>query len=299
MQVRDLTITRPDGAALLGPLDLDLPPGGRLAVVGESGSGKSLLVRALMGALEPNLIPGGLLRVPAKLAWVPQGAGPALHPFLSVSDHVSLLAAMRLGLAPADALRLALPWMERLGLETRTDFLARRPASLSGGERQRVVLVQAVACRPDLLLLDEPTAALDPAGMRAVEAALEILPKHTSWIWVTHDLSQAARVAQEVLVLYGGRAQERRKAAAPLRHPYALRLLRAAEGVSDPDSGFLEAPGRRGPGCVFAPRCLVGSLRCQSEAPPWAEDADGGLACWTQAGGAGGENRSRPAALAM
>ncbi len=299
MRIRTLHLTRPNGASLLGPLDLDVAPGELLAIVGESGSGKSLLLQAILGALGREIRQSGHVTDPsASMAWVPQNPLTALHPLLSVADQVSLLASVRLGWSRSLALAEALPWMERVGLEPSRAFLARRPSQLSGGERQRVALIQALLARPDQLLLDEPTSALDPALTRKVEGLLRSLEPAPGWLWVTHDLAQAERMANRILVLYGGCPMELHPASDPGIHPYTRRLLRAADGLPDPDRGFLAAPGARGCGCPFAARCTEAVDRCFSLSPPWEGTPISGQACWHHTGGAGGENRLRPAALA-
>ena len=179
LDIDALVLQRTDGVRLLGPLSLTLAPGHRLGLVGESGSGKSLLLQALFGVLPTGVEQSGgsitafgtRLEQPgpardqvrgARLAWVPQEPLQALNPFLTLGEHLALLPGIHRQEAPQAALARLRPLLEQLGLPGDAAFLARLPHQLSGGQRQRLCLAMALSCDPALLVLDEPTTALDP-----------------------------------------------------------------------------------------------------------------------------------------
>ena len=186
---------------ILDSLSLAIPPSGITALVGPNGAGKSATLRVIDGLLVPT---GGSLRVPgaARRAFVFQK--PALI-------RASAAANVALGLVP---LSLSRPErrertraaLARVGLAHRAGDPATR---FSGGEQQRLALARAWAARPDLLLLDEPTANLDPSATELVEALIaEMAAEGTKVVLVSHNLAQVARLAADVIVLARGRAVE-------------------------------------------------------------------------------------------
>lgn len=251
LSVDALVLHRKGGFPLLGPLDLALAPGSRWALAGASGSGKSLLVRAIFGALPPGVLQaGGRIQAfgrtlrPGKpqdrgprLSWIPQEPRQALHPLLTLGEHLALLPGVHRGEAPAAALRRLAPLLGQLGLPGDSAFLGRFPHQASGGQRQRILLAMALACDPDLLVLDEPTTALDAPAQRAfVDLVLGLVrARGLGFLWVTHDLGLAGAVAERALVLQGGQAVEAgplpRLLAAPA-HPATAALVAAARGRS-------------------------------------------------------------------
>ena len=300
LQIRNLRLARRDGAHLLGPLDLDLMPGDCLGLVGESGSGKSLLVQALFGVLPEGVLRtsgevrafGARLDQPgpgrdrirgARLAWVPQDPLQALNPFMKVSEQLALLPGVHRKEGGKQALARLRPLLERLRLPSDAGFLKRFPHELSGGPRQRLCLAMALSCDPELVVLDEPTTALDP-GVQAefLQLMRELQAERgLGFLWITHDLGVVASICARILVLYGGEPMEagpsERLLARP-RHPYTARLLSAARREPSTEGGFLPAPGERPGGCPFAPRCGSSAASCASWSP-WRGSADDGFRC--------------------
>lgn len=300
LEIRDLSLVRQDGVPLLGPLDLSLGPGERIGLTGESGSGKSLLAQAVLDAL-----PGSVRRASgrirafgvdlaeagararilgARLAWVPQDPGLLLHPLLPLQEQLALLPGVHRGESRTASLRRLAPLLERLRLPRDRAFLRRLPSELSGGQRQRLALACALSCDPELLLLDEPTTALDPAVQAEfldLAAALQ-RERGLGWLWITHDLGVAAAMTGRLLVLYGGQLLEAGPTAhllAEPRHPYTRGLLAAARGVAG-NGAFLEGPGQRPRGaCPFSPRCPGASEAC-TVLPPWRGTPQDGWRCW-------------------
>lgn len=298
LRVEALEVRRTDGTHLLGPNDLCINSGERWALVGESGSGKSLLAQALFGVLPMGVLqsagslwafgaplgvgaPEGLRG--ARLGWVPQEPLLALNPLLTLGEHLALLPAVHRNEPPDLALARLRPLLDSLGLPRDPAFLKRFPHQASGGERQRVCLAVALSCDPGLLVLDEPTTALDaPAQRDFAELVLhQQRERGLGFLWITHDLALAAQVADRLLVLHGGHLVEagplQRLLQAP-RHPCTARLVQAARRQPTPDPGFLEAPTQRGPGCPFQPRCDRAQTGCQNWAP-WRGSRGDGLRC--------------------
>ncbi|MGR3542206.1 MAG: ATP-binding cassette domain-containing protein [Hasllibacter sp.] len=228
IEARGLSV-RAGGRALLDGVDLAVPEGGRLAVLGPNGAGKSVLLRALHG----------LIRHEGRVLWrgAPAGAAarrgqahvPQRPVLLRRSALANLTFALRAAGAPrAERLPRARAALERAGLAA----IADRPARLlSGGEAQRVALARALMLGPDLLLLDEPTAPLDPPSAAAIEGMVaDASARGMAVILVTQDAAQARRFGGDALFLEGGRVAERAPVARLLSHPASPQAARWAKG---------------------------------------------------------------------
>lgn len=294
------SLARTDGVELLAPLSLSLDSGDRLGLVGESGSGKSLLVQGLFGVLPQGVrSTGGTITAfgvsmertsksrdsirGRRMAWVPQDPQQALNPFLKARDHLALLPRIHRGESTATALHRLMPLLERLRLPTDQAFLNKYPHELSGGQRQRLLLAQALSCDPDLLVLDEPTTALDPTVQADFMALMLELQANRGlgYLWISHDLGVVASVTTRLMVLYGGEVMEAGPTDRLLReprHPYTQRLLQAAKKEPSHESGFLLGPLERPAGCPFQPRCPKVQPSCASW-KPWQGRMEDGLRC--------------------
>ena len=298
LRIDDLILQRADGVRLLGPLSLSLAPGDRLGLLGESGSGKSLLTQALFGVLPPGVVQsGGTLTafgipmdVPgprrdailgSRLAWMPQDPLQALNPLLTLGELLALLPGIHRKEPRSAALSRLAPLIARLGLPPGPAFLNRFSHQLSGGQRQRLCLAMALSCDPELLILDEPTTALDPLAQRAfLNLVLDLQQERDlGFLWITHDLALASLACDRLLVLYGGQPLEAGPTARLLsvpRHPYTARLLEAAQRQPSMESGFLPAPEDRPEGCPYQPRCTFQQTPCATWGP-WRHHPDFGL----------------------
>ncbi|WP_147164717.1 ABC transporter ATP-binding protein [Pararhodospirillum oryzae] len=281
---------------VLSGVSFTLTRGRVLAVVGESGAGKTTLARALM-RLGPGQASGRVLfgdedvlgfdgpRLRryrgGEVALVVQALGDALNPQLKVVDQIADAG----GRHPAEARARARVLLARQGLDPAV--LERYPRGLSGGEIQRILLAQALAEDPDALILDEPTAALDPQARRVALDILAEAARDRAVLLITHDFNAARALADDVAVLYGGRLIEigpTREILTRPAHPYARALLRAQpERMSGKD--LQGVPGRferRDQGCVFANRCCQAVDAC-ARTTPAMETARGrpghGVAC--------------------
>ncbi len=207
------------GARLIDGIDLDIREGARTVVMGANGAGKSLLLRLLHGLIAPGAGEvrwrGRPLDRDGRRAQAMVFQRPVLLRRSARANLRFALAARRVGRAERAAREGEA--LERAGL----DNLARRPARvLSAGEQQRLAVARALACQPDLLFLDEPTASLDPASTHAVERLIgEAHEDGVAIVLVTHDSGQARRLADEAVFLHAGRAVERGPAAQLLDAP--------------------------------------------------------------------------------
>lgn len=280
----------------VGGVDLDLAPDEALCVLGESGSGKSVLLRTLMGLNPPGrTVIGGTLQVAGHdmAAITPRALsdlrGPvvsmifqepmtALDPVFTIGRQITETIRRHEPVSAAEASRRALELMELVQVPSAARRLLAYPHELSGGLRQRAMIAIALACRPRLLLADEPTTALDATVQIQILLLLRRLQVELGMavIFVTHDLGVAGEVADRVAVMYAGRFIETGPVGALMRdplHPYARGLLgatvhaglRGAPLATIPGSPpNLERPPR---GCAFAPRCALVHDACLPEMP--------------------------------
>ncbi len=293
--------------AAVRDLSLDLEAGRILGVVGESGAGKSMIGRAIAGALPPSFsIDAGRILLDGEdlaraapsrmralrgqaIGFVPQEPMAALNPVMSVgaqfSEHLG-----RLGIPRRDRARQAAAMLAAVHLPDPQTLLRRYPHELSGGMCQRVLIAMAFAGRPRLVVADEPTTALDVTIQARIAGLIAEMQRRdgTAMLFITHDLRLAARICDEVLVLYAGQAVERGPGTMLLRrpaHPYTRSLQLAAPAMAGPPRALQALPDRMPGlialadmrGCRFSARCPVGSADCAQDEPQAA--ARGTVAC--------------------
>lgn len=215
--VFDRVGVRAGDATLLRDVDLIIRPGAPSVVIGPNGSGKSTLLRVAMGLLAPSSgrVTWGGVEDPAPRRRAMLFQRPVM---LRRSAAGNVIYALKRAGLPREARRpRAMDLLERVGLRALADRPARR---LSGGEQQRLALARALARDPELLLLDEPTASLDPAATRAVEEiVIEAAASGVKILMASHDLGQVRRLAGEVHFLAGGRLCESAPAESFFRNP--------------------------------------------------------------------------------
>ncbi|MEM7325730.1 MAG: dipeptide/oligopeptide/nickel ABC transporter permease/ATP-binding protein [Actinomycetota bacterium] len=328
LTVRSLSVSYPETAAVVDA-DLHVDQGEVVALVGESGSGKTSLVMAVAGLLTPPAdvraaelslsTPDGKLslldisrreqyRWRSNLGVVFQEPAASLNPLQTVGRQMA--DALRRGdsLSRREIADRTIELLTAVGLP-RPDEVARlRPDQISGGMAQRVVIAQALASEPTLLVADEPTTALDVTIQAEIIALLKQLgaERGLAVILVTHDLGVAAQLADRTLVMYAGRVVEAAKMADLVgspRHPYTAELLRSVPrnvgGVRiEPSIDRFATLALPTAGCLYAPRCDHAMEVCR-EIEPALRDAGGQLAACVRADdlelvglGGNGEDRS-------
>ncbi|MFB7609495.1 ABC transporter ATP-binding protein [Streptomyces gardneri] len=305
LSVRDLTVTFPTKRGPVRAVDslaFDVRPGRTLGIVGESGSGKSVTSLAVMGLHTGAEVTGSValggreliglsdrelngLRG-RRMAMIFQDPLSSLHPYYTVGEQIAEHHRVHFGSRRAAARERAVEALGEVGIPEPRRRAGEYPHQFSGGMRQRVMIAMALSCEPDLLIADEPTTALDVTVQAQILELIARIQQERGLavVMITHDLGVVARVAHDVLVMYGGRAAEHAPVdslfASPA-HPYTRGLLDSLPRLDDDDDAPLRAiPGSPpslldpAPGCAFAPRCpraAAGSeeerARCAGERP--------------------------------
>ncbi len=313
LSVKDLSIRfdTPRGRVhAVSEVGFDLQAGRTLAIVGESGSGKSVLSRAILRLL-PNtgcersgvirfdgtdlaaLDEPALRKVRGRdIAMIFQDPMSSLNPVLTIGRQIGEVLEKHLGMdAPARRAR-SIELLRSVGIAAAEQRLGEYPHQLSGGQRQRVMIAMALACKPKLLIADEPTTALDVTIQMQILVLLRRQQRETgmAMIFVSHDLAAVSGIADEVAVMYGGRFVEQAPARAFFscrRMPYSEALLRARPDPTAARGTRLEAIGGRPPdltvvsaGCAFAPRCSRRQPDCETKRPVLQIEGDRRFACW-------------------
>ena len=285
-------------------VSFQLAEGETLGIVGESGSGKSVTNLALMGLIPqpPGKVTSGramyrgrdLLRLPQhelrairgrRIAMIFQDPMTALNPFLTVSDQLTEVTQLHLGLTLAAARRHAIEMLEQVGIPEAGRRLDSYPHEFSGGMRQRVMIAMALSCNPEILIADEPTTALDVTIQAQILDLIRGLQKQhgTAVSLVTHSLGVVANLSRRVLVMYAGRIVEEASTEslfAQPRHPYTLGLLnsiprgdgRRLQTIEGQPPNMIEPPS----GCPFHPRCSFREDVCEQQLPPPVARPEGG-----------------------
>ncbi|HYZ81509.1 MAG TPA: ABC transporter ATP-binding protein, partial [Solirubrobacteraceae bacterium] len=307
VQVRDLRIDLvSSGQDIVEAIAMDVRAGEVLGLVGESGSGKTTVGMALMGYCRPGgkvtggdvLIDGRPLAAMAAgelrrlrggtVSYIPQDPGTALNPALRIGTQLSeMLEAHRSQASAEDQRARIREALEEVALPSTDEFLRRYPHQLSGGQQQRVAIAMAFACRPHVIVCDEPTTGLDVTTQaRVLETIRDLCHSHrVAALYVSHDLAVVAELADSVAVMYAGRIVERGPRDAIFarpRHPYTRKLLRAVPDMAGKRAvvgigGHAPLPGNRPTGCYFAPRCDLAIDRCREAFPPATEFEGGHL----------------------
>ncbi|MBL8702221.1 MAG: ABC transporter ATP-binding protein [Alphaproteobacteria bacterium] len=301
LAVEDLSVAFRSGGRAVQALDrvsFAVAPGETVAIVGESGSGKTVTALAALRLLPATgaQIQSGAIRFHgedvlamddaklrayrgARAAMIFQEPMTALNPVLTIGEQVAEPLVLHRGLGWRAARMEARELLRRVRLSDPDALLAAYPHQLSGGMRQRVMIAQAIACRPALLIADEPTTALDVTVQAEILALLRTLQRELGMavLLITHDLAVVAEFAARTIVLYAGRVAETGPTARLLerpRHPYTQGLLastlelgRAHRGRIAEIPGTVKAVAQPEPVCHFAERCPRASDACRAERP--------------------------------
>ncbi len=297
-------------AAVAG-IDLAIGRGRTLAIVGESGSGKSALSLSIMRLIpQPGRIAAGAiifdgqdllkLRPTAmrdlrgrRIAMIFQEPMTSLNPAHTIGAQIVEAMAAHEPQMPAHQLRArAVAMLERVRLPDPARRFDDYPHQLSGGQRQRVMIAMALACKPELLIADEPTTALDVTVQDEILSLLRELQAETGMalLLISHDLGLVAGMADTVAVMYAGQVVELAASAllfADAQHPYTLGLIGSAPRFAARQTrllaieGTVPSPSAMPEGCRFHPRCALGEARCIAERPVLRDfAANHAAACW-------------------
>lgn len=314
LSVRDLYVhfaTEDGTVKAVDGLSFDLERGQTLGIVGESGSGKSVTNLSILGLHNPRstdvsgeiLLDGQELTAARektleslrgnKMAMIFQDALTALSPYYTIGRQISEPYRKHMGVSKREAHLRAIEMLDKVGIPNAKQRVGDYPHQFSGGMRQRAMIAMALVCNPDLLIADEPTTALDVTVQAQILDLLKDLQQEfgSAIIFITHDLGVIANVADDILVMYGGRAVERGTVGEVLRapqHPYTWGLLtsmpRLTGDVNEeltPIHGTPPSLLAPPPGCPFHPRCgfvdEVAGASCTSDRPPLPDGR--GAAC--------------------
>lgn len=300
LNVENLKVSLRSGSPIVRDVSFRIEPGEILALVGESGSGKSMTSLALMGLLPPGIaISGGHITLDAmditrlaphqrvrrkcgKVAMIFQEPMTSLNPVLRIGEQIE--EAIRVHDRDAAPSERARELLDMVRIPDAAHQLRAYPHELSGGMRQRVMIAIALACRPQILIADEPTTALDVTVQRQVLGLIRDLCDRLGLgvLFITHDLGVVAQLSERVAVMYAGMLVETADVEplfrAPL-HPYTAGLMACLPDPESDDPHMATIPGSAPradailDGCPFAPRCPRSQWVCRSGSLPLVDGA--------------------------
>jgi len=288
-------------------VSFSVPEGATVGLVGESGCGKSVTALSILRLVStpPGRIVGGrilyrdgdLLALSDaamrdirgnKISMIFQEPMTSLNPVFSSGEQVAEAVRLHQRASRAEARNRTIELFHLVGIPSPEQRISSYPHQMSGGMRQRVMIAMALACRPDLLIADEPTTALDVTIQAQILDLLARLQREMgmSVLLITHDLGVVAETCERVIVMYAGQIVEESSAAALFakpRHPYTCGLLRSLPRSGERADRLREIPGMVPPltdlptGCRFRDRCDRAVDRCAVEGPALADDGGGRL----------------------
>lgn len=283
-----------------------LEPGRTIGIVGESGSGKSVSAMSILQLLDGNgyIAEGEILFEGTdltkltqdqmydirgnKISVIFQEPMTSLNPVFTVKKQLSEPFMIHQKLSKKEAAKKALEMLYAVQIPNPEQVMRQYPHQLSGGMRQRVMIAMALACRPKILIADEPTTALDVTIQAQVLRLMNDLQREngTSIIFITHDLGVINEMADDVVVMYCGQVVEQTSARTiftncSLSHPYTEGLMFSIPRIDniteklEPIPGVVPHPLALPKGCKFAPRCKYATQKCLEQEPPLTEVAPG------------------------
>jgi peptide/nickel transport system ATP-binding protein len=300
LQIRNLQTHFSTEAGLLKAVDdvsFDVARGKVLGLVGESGSGKSVTGFSIMGLVDPpgRVVGGEILfdgvdltrLAPAamralrgrRIAMIFQDPMMTLNPVLRIDTQMIEAIQAHEPVSRAEARARARDALGRVGIPSPEERLNAYPHQFSGGMRQRVAIAIALLHKPQLIIADEPTTALDVTIQAQILAEIQKLVREseTTLVWITHDLAVVSRLADEIAVMYAGRIVESGPAAAVLEcpsHPYTAGLIGSVPSRNRRGARLAQIPGMTPSlvdlprGCAFRTRCVQADAACLNEPPP-------------------------------
>ncbi len=298
--------TRKGIVKAVNDVSYSLEPGRTIGIVGESGSGKSVSAMSILQLLDGNgyIAEGEILFEGEdlskfseqqmysirgnKISVIFQEPMTSLNPVFSVEKQLSEPFIIHQGMSKKEARAKALEMLHAVQIPNPESVLRQYPHQLSGGMRQRVMIAMALACRPKILIADEPTTALDVTIQAQILRLMNDLQREngTSIIFITHDLGVINEMADDVVVMYCGQVVEQTSARTiftdcPQSHPYTEGLMYSIPRLDsvgrklEPIPGVVPHPLALPKGCKFAPRCKYATAKCYEEEPSLVEVAPG------------------------
>jgi oligopeptide/dipeptide ABC transporter ATP-binding protein len=294
--INDLTLEFAHGdgrAAAVNRCNLTIHPKEIVGLVGESGSGKSLTALACLGLTPPNCRVSGSLRVDGdqiigtseaklaalrgrKIAMIFQNPMTALNPYFTIGSQMDGVIRQHFPLKRSEARSEAVAALQQAGLAE--SALSRYPHQMSGGQLQRAMIAMAIACKPEFLIADEPTTALDVTVQARILNLLRTLADQGMGILlITHDLGVVAQVADRAAVMYSGSIVESgdlKQVFSAAAHPYTVGLMQSSPVMGMGRRKLLAIPGvvpdfrNRLAGCAFRDRCTQAQEACSAGATP-------------------------------
>ena len=305
LSVRNLSVayrSRRGRLRALRDVDLEIAPNRILGIVGESGCGKSTLIAAILGLLAPNAeVTSGTIGfagenlLAAPLARLRAIRGPAIatvfqDPMTSLNPVLSIATQMidiqhRARETRTEKRARAVAMLERVGIPDATRRIDDYAHRFSGGMRQRIAIALATICRPDFIIADEPTTALDVVVQKSVLVMIRAIQRElgSSLLFVTHDMSVHANLSDRLAIMYAGRLVEEAATVEIFRrpqHPYTAHLVASLPRIGDATikRGLEGTPPNLAeppPGCRFHPRCPIAMAVCSQQVPPMESVAPG------------------------
>ncbi len=298
--------TRNGTVRAVNDVSYSLEPGKTVGIVGESGSGKSVSAMSILGLLDANgyiesgdiLFEGRDLTKLSqqqmyairgnKISVIFQEPMTALNPVFTVKKQLSEPFIIHQGMHKRQAAQKALEMLAAVQIPNPEAVLRQYPHQLSGGMRQRVMIAMALACRPKILIADEPTTALDVTIQAQILRLMNDLQREngTAILFITHDLGVINEMADDVVVMYCGQVVEQTSARViftdfPTSHPYTEGLMRSIPRMDsmgeklEPIPGAVPHPLALPQGCKFAPRCKYATKKCLEQEPKLREVTPG------------------------
>ena len=314
LEVKDLCVefrTAEGTVQAVDHLSYVLHKGEKLGIVGESGSGKSVSSLGMMQLIPnpPGQITGGeilylgrdLVKTSERdmqkirgneISMIFQEPMTSLNPVMKIGDQVAECVLQHEKISKKEALKKAEDMLRKTGVPRVEHMMKEYPFQLSGGQRQRVMIAMALVCKPEILIADEPTTALDVTIQAQILDLMNQLKKETgtSILFITHDLGVVAEVCDDVAVMYCGRVVERgdvKTIFANPSHPYTKGLLGSIPRLGDAGKELKSIPGNvpnpkyMPKGCKFEPRCPYASEKCREEEPGFFQIEEGHISrCW-------------------
>ena len=317
LEVENLSVsfvTDSGRASVVEEVSFAIQPGETVGLVGESGCGKSVTAMSIMRLIpsQPSHVESGRILFQGddllaldngemravrgdRIGMIFQEPMTSLNPTFSIGYQIAEVFRIHRAMGKAEAWRESADILGMVGIGGAERRLHQYPHELSGGLRQRAMIAMALACRPDLLIADEPTTALDVTVQAQILDLLRRLRGEIgmSVLLISHDLGVIAEVCERVLVMYAGRIVEHAMVEDLFRrprHPYTVGLLSSSprlgqrRPVLPTIPGMVPAPAQRGSGCYFADRCPRVTGRCRAETPVLdTVEAGHEIACWNPA----------------